>query len=70
MKATLEFNLPEEQPEYDALMEAKRLADERYNALYDIANVARTALKHGADTVEALTKALEEILSISFRELN
>ncbi len=59
MKATLEFSLPEEEPDFRAALDAQRLV----SAMDHIRNVARTQLKHGEPTVERLTEALQRILT-------
>lgn len=62
MKATLEFNLPEEQEEFDRTQQAGKM----HSALWDIGNdVFRPARKHGySDShiqglIERLDKAVE-----------
>ena len=42
MKATLEFNLPEDQHEYDLVVSASQM----YNALWDISQELRTLWKY------------------------
>ena len=57
MKATLEFNLPEDTYEY---MRAAQ-ANDAWMALYEIDNMLRNLLKYGGDnykTVEELAEAI------------
>jgi len=57
MKATLEFNLPEDTYEY---MRAAQ-ANDAWSALYEIDNMLRNLLKHGNNdhkTIEQLAEAI------------
>ena len=59
MRATLEFNLPEEQNEH---LRAVRAGD-AWSALYDIDNMLRNLLKYGDDrykTVDELATAIRQ----------
>jgi hypothetical protein len=56
MKATLSFNLPDEQGEYDAA----RLGSQALLTLWEIDQKCRSLLKHGSPTPEA-RKLAEEI---------
>ena len=56
MKATLSFNLPDEQGEFDAA----RLGSKALLALWEIDQKCRSLLKHGDPTPEA-RKLAEEI---------
>jgi hypothetical protein len=60
-KAIIEFNLPDEQPEYDAIMNAKKEAQTLHNVVYEIYGLARNELKHGQRTVESMEEVLEKI---------
>jgi hypothetical protein len=56
MKATLSFNLPDEQGEFDAA----RLGSKALAALWDIDQRCRSLLKHG-DPSEETARLAEEI---------
>jgi len=59
MKATLEFNLPEESNEHLRAIHV----GEAWSTLYDIDNMLRNMLKYGDDrykTVEELAQAIRE----------
>jgi hypothetical protein len=55
MKATLSFNLPDEQGEFDAA----RLGHKALTTLWDIDQKCRSLLKHGDPTPEAARLAEE-----------
>jgi hypothetical protein len=55
MKATLSFNLPDEQGDYDAA----RLGHKALAALWDIDQRCRSLLKHGSPTDETARLAEE-----------
>lgn len=65
MKAILEFTLPEEDTELREALNVGKF----HSALSDIYNVARGELKHGANTQESLTTALEEIKSMAAKAI-
>jgi hypothetical protein len=57
MKATLEFNLPEDATDHLRAVQA----NDAWSALYDIDSMLRNLLKHGNDrykTVEQLAQAI------------
>ena len=59
MKATLEFNLPEDTQEHLRAVQSNHA----WSALYDIDNMLRNLLKHGDDryeTVEELATAIRQ----------
>jgi hypothetical protein len=64
MKATLQFNLPEEQSDFDAA----RLGSRALLALWEIDQRCRGLLKHGEPTPEQVTLA-EEIRAMIDAEL-
>jgi hypothetical protein len=64
MKATLSFNLPDEQGDYDAA----RLGHKALTTLWDIDQKCRSLLKHGSPTPEAARLA-EEIRGMIDGEL-
>jgi hypothetical protein len=55
MKATLTFNLPDEQGEFDAA----RLGSQALTTLWDIDQRCRSLLKHGSPTPDAARLAEE-----------
>jgi hypothetical protein len=65
MKSTLEFNLPEDQHEYDLAVTASRM----YNALWDVNTMLRKYYKYSElpsgqlEIVEAIRKDFFEILN-------
>ena len=62
MKATLEYNLPEDTQEHLRAVQANHA----WSALYDIDNMLRNLLKHGDDrykNVEELAQALRSEIS-------
>ena len=61
MKATLEFILPEEEPEFRLAQNGGRYS----SVLDDIYNIARSELKHGLATQESLLQTLERIKAIA-----
>ncbi len=61
MKATLKFNLPEEQREFSNAASAQLMA----SSMWDIQAAVRAALKHGEPSIERYRKALEEIREIA-----
>jgi plasmid stability protein len=59
MKATLEYNLPEDTQEHLRAVQANHA----WSALYDIDSILRNLLKHGNEnykTVEELAQAIRE----------
>lgn len=68
MKAILEFSLPEDQAEYDAMLKARTRDARSYNTLDRIYRIARAQLNHGQQPIESLVKALEAIRELSFDE--
>ena len=64
MKATLEFDLPDEQGEFDAA----RLGHKALLALWDIDQRCRSLLKHG-DPSEETARLVEEIRGMIDGEL-
>jgi hypothetical protein len=64
MKATLQFNLPEEQGDFDAA----RLGSKALLALWEIDQRCRGLLKHG-DPTEQEARLAEEIRSMIDAEL-
>jgi hypothetical protein len=64
MKATLSFNLPDEQGEFDAA----RLGHKALTALWDIDQRCRSLLKHG-DPSEETARLAEEIRGMIDGEL-
>ena len=59
MKATLEFNLPEDASDHLRAVQANHA----WSALYDIDSILRNLLKHGNDrykTIEELAQAIRE----------
>jgi hypothetical protein len=64
MKATLQFNLPEEQSDFDAA----RLGSRALLALWEIDQRCRGLLKHGEPT-EAEARLAEEIRAMIDAEL-
>ena len=65
MKVTIEFNLPDDQYEYRNSVKA----NEMYNALWDIKQELRNALKYG-DLTEYEYKTMERIQDKFFKILN
>jgi hypothetical protein len=65
MKANLEFNLPDDQHEYDIAVKAPAM----YNALWDVHNMLRTYYKYKElpsgqlEIVEAIREEFLEILN-------
>lgn len=65
MKVTIEFNLPDDEYEYRNSVKA----NEMYNALWDIRQELRSALKYGElkgseyETVESMQNKFFEILN-------
>jgi hypothetical protein len=64
MKATLEFDLPDEQGEFDAA----RLGSKALTTLWDIDQKCRSLLKHG-DPSEETARLAEEIRGMIDGEL-
>jgi hypothetical protein len=64
MKATLEFDLPDEQGDYDAA----RLGSQALAALWDIDQRCRSLLKHG-DPSDETARLAEEIRGMIDGEL-
>ena len=64
-KAILEFNLPEEQAEFDLAVAGGKLS----SVLEDIRNAIRSALKHG-DLNAGETKAYEAVQTCLFESVN
>jgi hypothetical protein len=64
-KAVIEFSLPDEQAEYDAMMLARARDARSFNALDRIHRIARAEINHGAATIDSLKKALEAIRELS-----
>lgn len=62
MKAILEFDLPEDQAEFDNAV----LAGTMYSAIHDVANQVRSQLKHGAPETdrEVLQRVFEQLYDI------
>jgi hypothetical protein len=65
MKVTIEFNLPDDEYEYRNSVKA----NEMYNALWDIKQELRNALKYG-DLTEYEYKTMERIQDKFFEILN
>jgi len=65
MKVTIEFNLPDDEYEYRNSVKA----NEMYNALWDIKQELRNALKYG-DLKEYEYKTMESIQDRFFEILN
>jgi len=69
MKATLEFNLPEETNEHLRAIHA----NEAWSTLYDIDNILRNLLKHGDyryKTVEELATAIREEARVALDKID
>jgi hypothetical protein len=66
MKATLTFNLPDEQPDYDAA----RLGRQALVALWEIDQHCRAVLKHGDPSEETreLAEAIRAMITDELRE--
>lgn len=67
-KAVIEFSLPDEQAEYDAMMLARGRDARSFNVLDRIHRIARAEINHGKATIESLKKALEAIRELSHPE--
>jgi hypothetical protein len=65
MKATLEFNLPEEQPEFDLATSAGRM----HSALWDFSQWLRSQYKY-TELPEAESAYLEKVRAEFYRILN
>ncbi len=62
MKAILEFDLPDDQAEFDNAV----LAGTMYSTILDVANQARSQLKHGAPETDrkVLQRVFEQLYDI------
>ena len=60
MKATIEFNLPDERTEF----EMAAAAGEMYSAIWDVDAELRQLLKHGGDTAEVIESCRERLNEI------
>jgi hypothetical protein len=66
MKATLQFDLPEDQPDFDAA----RLGRAALSALWDIDQHCRALVKHGdpSEDAAALAEAIRGMISEELRD--
>ncbi len=66
MKATLEFNLPEDHNEHLRAV----YAGEAWSALYDIDNMLRNMLKHGNNEYKTVEEMADAVRAVAGEALN